>query len=1217
MTAREALALLESISETRLTTLQTLIFEKAWEGLTYPEMAAELGYDWQYVKYVGSQLWRSLSSVLNQKVSKANIRAVLRRQARYRQQEAPPPSPACDWGEAIDVSHFYGREAQRATLRRWLLRDRCCLVTILGMGGIGKTALAVKLAQELARGEGWREDSTVVGFDRIVWRSLRNAPLPEDLFADLILTLSDRQAANIPSHPGAQISHLLDFLSRVRCLLVLDNCEFILEKGMLAGTYRAGFEDYGELFQRVGEVPHQSCLVLTSREKPREIAALEGERLPVRCLHLAGLGDVESEKILAAKGIAASKDECRQLAERYSGNPLALKIVATSVRDLFGTCLSEFLARDITVFQGIRSLLDRQFERLTPLEQQLMYGLAVNREPVTVDELGDDLKPSPPLLELLDAMESLLRRSLVEVAAGKRRFTQQPVVMEYVTHRLLEGVCSEIVTPGAGSSPRLIESHALLKTNSAEYVRTAQRHLLLQSAIAQLLYQLGTQSQVEHQLQSLLDSLRTARSSIPGGGYAGGNVLNLLRELGTDLQGWDFSGLSLWHADLQGQTLHRVNFSGADLSRCTFTQTLAAVQAVAFSPDGSYLATGDSNCEIRLWQVETGQAYLRLQGHRGWVETLDFHPTESIVASGSNDWTIALWDLELGVRLATLRGHTAWVTGVAFSPDGRTLASSSADGTIRLWQVESRQCDRVLSGHASDVRAVAFSPCGRLLASGSVDHTIKLWEIETGNCLNTLTGHASAVFTLAFSPDGQWLASGSIDKTVRLWEVGSGRCLHQLQGHRDRVDALCFRRAMNSEPEMLGGDSLLASGSLDHTVRLWDAVTGQCLHVLRGHANGVMAVAASPTGQYLASGSDDQTVCLWDWETGRCARRLQGYANSVIAVACHPHGTLLASGGHDGIVRLWDVPGGRCLAALPGHSKQVWRLAFSPDGSLLASGSVDATIRLWEVSTGRCLRCLRHSTPWIFGVAFTPDGRQLVTTGRTPSAPAIQLWDIQTGEMLQSLEDDSVWMRALAIHPDGQIVASGGSDRTVKLWDLRTGECWKQLTGHTGHVEVVAFSPDGTWLASGGSDRTVKLWKTQTGACWQTLEGHANQIRGLSVSPDGQLLASAGNDQTVRIWHPISGQCLRTLQGHTNGIYSVTFAPASPAIDAPPMVVSGSLDETLRLWNAATGECVKVLPMPRPYQGTNITGATGLTPAQKVALQALGAIALWVVSDKS
>ncbi|WP_346293375.1 NB-ARC domain-containing protein, partial [Sphaerothrix gracilis] len=196
-----------------------------------------------------------------------------------------PTRPAVDWGEAIDVSLFYGRTPELVTLQTWIQQDRCRLIALLGMGGIGKTALSVKLGQSLATA-GPRQ---AVSFDFIVWRTLRNAPPLESLLADLIQVLSHQQetAAALPSE--RRLPRLMQVLQRQRCLLILDNCETLLQEGQFAGAFRPEYAAYGELLRQVGELPHQSALVLTSREKPQAIASLEGAMLPVRSLPLRGL----------------------------------------------------------------------------------------------------------------------------------------------------------------------------------------------------------------------------------------------------------------------------------------------------------------------------------------------------------------------------------------------------------------------------------------------------------------------------------------------------------------------------------------------------------------------------------------------------------------------------------------------------------------------------------------------------------------------------------------------------------------------------------------------------------------------------------------------------------------------------------------------------------------------------------------------------------------
>ncbi|GAB4209732.1 MAG: hypothetical protein Fur006_69720 [Coleofasciculaceae cyanobacterium] len=226
-----------------------------------------------------------------------------------------PKGTIIDWGEAVDVSAFYGRTEELTQLEQWIVNERCRIVAILGMGGMGKTSLSVKLAQQIQ-----------YRFEYVIWRSLRHAPPLKELLANLIQFLSNEPETDLPETVNGKISRLLDYLRSSRCLLVLDNLEAILAPCDRAGYYREGYEEYGDLLKRVGEAPHQSCLVLTSREKPKELASLQGATLPVRLFQLRGLQEIEGRQIFKAKGFfCGSETAWKVLIERYAGNPLALR----------------------------------------------------------------------------------------------------------------------------------------------------------------------------------------------------------------------------------------------------------------------------------------------------------------------------------------------------------------------------------------------------------------------------------------------------------------------------------------------------------------------------------------------------------------------------------------------------------------------------------------------------------------------------------------------------------------------------------------------------------------------------------------------------------------------------------------------------------------------------------------------------------------------------
>ncbi|HEX3639753.1 MAG TPA: NB-ARC domain-containing protein, partial [Ktedonobacteraceae bacterium] len=277
-----------------------------------------------------------------------------------------------DWGEAPHTSQFYGRDKEIDQLKQWIIDDRCRMVAVLGAGGIGKTSLAATLVEQIQE-----------KFDYVFWRSLQNAPPLKSILQECIKCISDQQQIDLPEDIDGQISILIEYLRKHRTLLILDNGESVLQAGDRAGQYRQGYEGYGRLLQRVGEARHQSCLILTSREKTKEIARLEGSISPVHALQLPGLEQAAGHQILKDKGLIESHEAFDDLIHFYSGNPLALKLVSATVHELFGGNIAEFL-KEREMSTDVQDLLDQQFQRLPQLERDLIYWLAIEREEVSL-----------------------------------------------------------------------------------------------------------------------------------------------------------------------------------------------------------------------------------------------------------------------------------------------------------------------------------------------------------------------------------------------------------------------------------------------------------------------------------------------------------------------------------------------------------------------------------------------------------------------------------------------------------------------------------------------------------------------------------------------------------------------------------------------------------------------------------------------------------------
>jgi WD40 repeat protein len=656
--------------------------------------------------------------------------------------------------------------------------------------------------------------------------------------------------------------------------------------------------------------------------------------------------------------------------------------------------------------------------------------------------------------------------------------------------------------------------------------------------------------------------------------------LNLSRQLAAestlarviDPRRGELAALGAWQAGLTVEGRSALLTSATDAYQGLMTGHKGAISSVALSGDGKIAVSGGTDGTLRMWDVPNRRQLAVLDDKGGWYRKVVMSDDGKLMATAAlGPGQVTLWSVPDRKRLFTVPDKAV---DTAITPDGKSFVAIGDRGVV-VWDTATH-AERISFDVGKSI-ASAFSPDGTMVATTN-ENTVHVNRVSDGALLTTLTAHTSGVTAVAFDRTNGVLATGSMDATVRLWNTRDWSSRQVLNVYEGGISTIVISPL---------GTSVVAAG-IGTTINAWNLTSGELTAQFTTRNVTTFGMAISGDGHTLLSANSDGELTRWRFERTVLGLR----EGSVGGVAYQPNGKLIATIWGDGSARLYDRETGDMVRQLPGTPSGAGTdITFSPDGKQVAgtAGKGNGSLVLWDAATGAELHRFDRPGTELAGVVYSPDGRTLAVSGRSPTSSQedhdevllLQSDDLtMKGRRATRAEPhneqqnpvDSNSATGISFSPDGRTLAISLTGGKIALWNLvDPGSELTLLAGHPQLALDVEFSPDGTLLASGGADRLIRMWRVRDGQQVGEFTGNDAAVRRVVFSPDGKVLATASQDTVLRLWDVRDGQLLARLDRHGDSLNDVAFDPSGER------VASASADGSIRLWDIVPERAVQQL----------------------------------------